>query len=605
MSNLSIKQDYLVFENIKMQLTDEQIKIIESKGNIKINAIAGSGKTTSLIEYARARANARILYLAFNKSVKLEAIQKFENVGLKNVRVETAHSLAYHYIVKNSNYKLTAKYSTYQIKDILNIRPFGEKLNDFVLANHINKFVNYFCNSNTNQVKELDYKKTVNEPKAKEFVSKYYDSIEKFTRMFLAKMDKAEIEITHDFYLKKFQLLKPKLNYDYILFDEGQDASPTMLDVFLNQKSTKVIVGDIHQQIYGWRYAVNSLDKVNFTDYYLTKSFRFNSEISQLAEEILKTKTHFSEVKPFNIKGLGEKTENKTKVTLARTNVALLLKAIDLLIEDSQINKVYFEGNINSYTYAEDGGSIYDILNLYNGHRKFIKDKLIKSMKDFEQLVEYADKTEDVQMKMIIQIVKKYSNQLPYLIKQLKSNHVNDNEKHTADMIFSTVHKSKGMEYDEVYLQDDFISEEKIKKLIDDPKIKFDPNSLAEEVNMLYVAVTRTKNRLSIPYDLLPFSEQSRYEKYKSIIVENSPLENIDTELDNDLKYINENTRMNEIKKTHKQAYEKWTEELDNELTEKYCTGWSVKDMSKYFKRTDGAIRSRIKKLELKEKYMN
>lgn len=81
-----------------MQLTDEQIKIIKSNGNIKINAIAGSGKTTSLVQYARARANARILYLAFNKSVKLEAISKFQEKGLKNVRVETAHSLAYHYM---------------------------------------------------------------------------------------------------------------------------------------------------------------------------------------------------------------------------------------------------------------------------------------------------------------------------------------------------------------------------------------------------------------------------------------------------------------------------------------------------------------------------
>lgn len=588
-----------------MQLTDEQIKIIESNGSIKINAIAGSGKTTSLIEYAKARKNARILYLAFNKSVKLEAIKKFEEAGLKNVRVETAHSLAYHYIVKGSNYKLTTKYSTYQVKDILKIKPFGEKLDDFVLANHVNKFVNYFCNNKASQVKELDYRKSINEPKAKQFVSKHYETIEKLTRLFLAKMDKGEIEITHDFYLKKFQLLNPDLKYDYILFDEGQDASPTMLDVFLNQKSTKVIVGDIHQQIYGWRYAINSLDKVNFTDYYLTKSFRFNSEIAQLAEEILKTKSHFSIVKQVRIKGLGKNTQNKTKVTLARTNLALLLKAIDLLFEDSRISKVYFEGNINSYTYAEDGGSIYDVLNLYNGHHKFIKDKLIKSMKDFGQLVEYADKTEDVQMKMIIQVVKKYTNRLPYLIKQLKSNHVNDNEKQSADMIFSTVHKSKGMEYDEVYLQDDFVSEEKIEKLLEDPKIKVDPDSLAEEVNMLYVAVSRTKTRLTIPYDLLPFSELTKYREYESIIVEHAPEEVFDDSgLNSGLNNLNQDARMNEIKKTHKQAYEKWTEELDDELTEKFCTGWSVKDMADYFKRTHGAIRSRIKKLELREKYL-
>lgn len=75
-------------------------------------------------------------------------------------------------------------------------------------------------------------------------------------------MEQGEIEITHDFYLKKFQLEAPMLQYDFILFDEGQDASAAMLDVFLKQKATKVIVGDTNQQIYGWRFAVNSLEKI-------------------------------------------------------------------------------------------------------------------------------------------------------------------------------------------------------------------------------------------------------------------------------------------------------------------------------------------------------
>ena len=62
-----------------MDLTPEQQTIISSSGNIKINAVAGSGKTTTIIEYAKARSkNAKILYLAFNRSVKTEAVKKFE-----------------------------------------------------------------------------------------------------------------------------------------------------------------------------------------------------------------------------------------------------------------------------------------------------------------------------------------------------------------------------------------------------------------------------------------------------------------------------------------------------------------------------------------------
>ncbi len=64
-----------------MQLTSEQKAIVQSKGDIRINAVAGSGKTTTIIEYARARPDSRILYLAFNKAVKLEAARKFAAPG--------------------------------------------------------------------------------------------------------------------------------------------------------------------------------------------------------------------------------------------------------------------------------------------------------------------------------------------------------------------------------------------------------------------------------------------------------------------------------------------------------------------------------------------
>ena len=141
-------------------------------------------------------------------------------------------------------------------------------------------------------MQDLNYLDVVTDEKAKTFVTSFYPYIENQSRLFLGKMDKGEIEITHDFYLKKFQLSNPILYFDYILFDEGQDASPAMLDIFLKQKATKVIVGDTHQQIYGWRYAVNSLEKADFKTYYLSTSFRFSQPIANLAMEILKYKNH-------------------------------------------------------------------------------------------------------------------------------------------------------------------------------------------------------------------------------------------------------------------------------------------------------------------------
>ena len=57
------------------------------------------------------------------------------------------------------------------------------------------------------------------------------------------------------------------------------------------------------------------------------------------------------------------------------------------------------------------------------------------------------------------------------------------------------------------------------------------------------------------------------------------------------------------IRETHKQAYSPWTIEDDNKLELFFCQGKKVKELAQIFERNEGAISSRIKKLELKEKY--
>ena len=58
-----------------------------------------------------------------------------------------------------------------------------------------------------------------------------------------------------------------------------------------------------------------------------------------------------------------------------------------------------------------------------------------------------------------------------------------------------------------------------------------------------------------------------------------------------------------EIRETHKQAYLPWTTEDDNKLELLFCEGKKAKELAQIFGRNEGAINSRIKKLELKEKY--
>ena len=319
----------------------------------------------------------------------------------------------------------------------------------------------YPCNSDKLKVSELNYLDVVSDPKAKIFVTNYYAYIEKQTRMLLGKMDKGELEITHDFYLKKFQLSNPVLNFDYILFDEGQDASAAMLHVFFRQSATKVIVGDTHQQIYGWRYAINSLEKADFKDYYLSTSFRFSQDIADLSMKVLDRKLALGPIKPVPIVGKGKSKTTRTHAALARTNLGLLIHAIQYITENPKIKKIYFEGNINSYTYAEEGASLYDVLNLYNYIHDRFRDPLMRSMKDLTELEDYVDKTGEAQLGMMVEIVKEYENEIYDILRELKEKHVDNDQRDQAEMIFSTVHRCKGLEYDTVHLVNDFLTDDK------------------------------------------------------------------------------------------------------------------------------------------------
>jgi ATP-dependent exoDNAse (exonuclease V) beta subunit len=165
------------------------------------------------------------------------------------------------------------------------------------------------------------------------------------------------------------------------------------------------------------------------------------------------------------------------------------------------------------------------------------------------------------------------------------------------------------MEYDAIQIVNDFISEEKLIKLKEDKNAALiNSSKLNEEINLLYVAVTRAKNSIHIPEPLMPSefpkssqihvmkveSEEEKEQQRKAALIKMT----VRAEINSEKAYSVEEVRLN-----HKDAYKPWTPELDNELTVMFCEGVNIKDMAKHFGRTRGAITSRIKKLELEEIY--
>ena len=59
-----------------------------------ITAVAGGGKSTTLLAYARSHLTQRFLYLTFNALMRLEKEAEFAAAGVCNVQVETVRSFA-------------------------------------------------------------------------------------------------------------------------------------------------------------------------------------------------------------------------------------------------------------------------------------------------------------------------------------------------------------------------------------------------------------------------------------------------------------------------------------------------------------------------------
>lgn len=57
-------------------------------------------------------------------------------------------------------------------------------------------------------------------------------------------------------------------------------------------------------------------------------------------------------------------------------------------------------------------------------------------MKDIKELQDYIEKTGDSQFGMLVDIVKKYGNDIPGIIKTIKDKHVENDEKEKAEIIF-------------------------------------------------------------------------------------------------------------------------------------------------------------------------
>lgn len=484
---------------INMKPTKEQSDIINKACDMEtkilsINAGSGCGKTSSL-KMVSDSLKKPSLYLAFNKSMADEASKKFGD----HVDCMTTHSLAYRKVGRMYQHKLkrpTGRYMNVAVTGSEIARYF--KLPDFIidmdnLDDYLNKnFVGQLIKETVARFEQSDselisakmipsYRINKLEKEHNDFPTKRFSKmiVRYANELWEERIDNTSpVLITHDTYLKLYQLKGYKLDhYEVIYLDEAQDTSTCVLSIFNNQThALKILVGDKFQNIYAWRGSVNAMNSVEGVQGVLTKSFRFGQPLADIANKILLNQFTLTGNEDKETK-VGMNTDNvidydKPYTILYRTNMELILQALPMLEKGESVDV-----NLDTYDFVQKLKSLQE---LKNDNLKGVKHEEILPFINWWSVIQEA-KT-DPELSRLTKIVEQGDTER--VIQCLHNYKVTGKEK--VSMI--TAHRSKGLEFDQVVLAEDFPSNY-------DSKGKFIGLN-EQETNLLYVAATRAKNAL-------------------------------------------------------------------------------------------------------------
>ena len=124
-------------------------------------------------------------------------------------------------------------------------------------------------------------------------------------------------------------------------------------------------------------------------------------------------------------------------------------------------------------------------------------------------------------------------------------------------------------------------------------------NNILEEDNPYFISINEIYRNIG----LLKKEENKEINTSESYLIPLSlTIQSFDY-IKNFDKYDKKSYSVEKIREAHPNAYAKWAKEDDDKLELLYCEKTTVKELCDIFGRNRGAILSRIKKLELREKY--
>ncbi len=489
---------------LKLKPTQEQVAVIEMAGtqkDIVVQALAGTGKTSTLRMFSQAaKKGLKGQYIAFNKAIVLEAASTFPD----NVSCKTAHGLAYASVGFKYRARINSSRNTNKdIAKFLRCSGFAYQTKSSTLFLETEQVARYsvatvqtFCRSHVDEftadLVPLPIGMDEGMSQAQEFISVILNHAQTLWNDFISTSGQLSWNGSHDVYLKLWQLSRPVIPADFILFDEAQDADPVMLTVVNDQNHAQLVYcGDDYQTLYEWRGAKNALALATVDErLWLTQSFRFGEPIADVANYFLmKLKAPYPIV---GNPGVASKVEHTSapEAVLCRTNSSVFTA----LIEAHQAGrKVAVLGG------ARDLQALATACEVLQAGSRTSHPNLAPFETWSEVLTWIEENPEqDPTIARDIRLIVKFT---PIVIKSILNRIVDEKQ---ADVIISTVHQSKGREWNSVRLGNDYLHPDDMEP---------------EELQVAYVAVTRGKKQL----DLAGMFDNERRKTNKTLATSSSP----------------------------------------------------------------------------------
>lgn len=521
----------------EFELTDEQRAIVDavaSGRNVVVKALAGTGKTSTLAAVARhlgeTQPEKRLLYLAFNKVTADEAKGRMPS----NVEALTSNAMARRGGPRHIGRRVSPKsirgrelVERLAVRRDVYVGP-HRVASPYDLVRLAGRTMERWCQSSDEvasrrhvpkvspgeggdvhralQAVMFDAARRTSSPEAADAAESA--ALESAWAMVVERVlaivgdwwsevmnPESDMPISFDQEVKAWAMLAPRFDQpgagsrgpvDIVLYDEAQDTNDVTGALVQAQSIQQVYVGDQNQAIYAWRGAVDYLDKVEVdTQLALTASWRFGPQVAHYANAFL-TLIGTDE----RVTGNGSPAKigpiKTPDAVVCRTNAGLLEAAVT---QDKSGKKVGVPKGMKRElkTLAETVAWMRD------GARRpmFVHEDL----SDFANWDEVRKEAKENPSGSVARLVKLVSaipiGELLALVERLTDVDQAFKGRPTWDVMVTTAHKAKGLEWDAVVVGDDFPQPR-----VDEDGITTLPDP--ENLRLAYVTVTRAKKALDV-----------------------------------------------------------------------------------------------------------